>query len=292
MPQFIAEAIYAIVDYLGVEIGATALGAYATAVTIISYVATGVLLAAASKALTPSGPKGAGRSLEVTITDATAPARIILGFVKCGGVNVIPPFTSGSSGENIHQVIALAGHEIDGYVDVYFNQDQIPNASIAGIGGVLNDGLVSSTAYANLAYIRRYTGTASQTADYRLTQAFPTAFTSDFRGRGIAYAACDLVFNQDVYASGYPQITFEVKGAKCYDPRLDSSPGANPTSAIYITWTQNPALQLAWYLMSELGGGYDATEIDWNLVVAAANICDGSLTGATAPPGGTQVRYR
>lgn len=290
MPQLVAEAVIYVVEVWGVS-AATAVAVANVIVTAVYYAAASALLNAASKALSPSNPTGSGRNLEVSVTDATAPARIILGFVKAGGVNVIPPFNSGANGENLHQVLALAGHECDSFGDVYFNQDNIPTASITGVTGVSNDGLVTSGTYANRAYVRRYSGTATQTADYRLTQAFPTAFSSTFRGRGITYAAVDLVFDQDGYSSGFPQITFEVHGAKCYDPRLDVSPGANPTTLAYIAWTQNPALQLAWYLMSDLGGGYSAAEIDWALVVAAANICDGSLSGATAPPSGTQARF-
>lgn len=290
MPQVIAEAVIYVIEAWGVS--ATAAVAVANmVVTAVYYAATSALLGAAVKALSPSQPKGAGRGLEINVTDATSPMRLIYGTLKVGGVNVIPPFNSGGSGEVLHQVLALAGRQVDSITDVYFNQAQITSASIGAITGGVNDGLVSSGVYANFAYIRRYVGTASQTCDYRLNAAFPTAFTTDFCGRGIAYIAIDFVFNQDVYPAGLPAASCVVKGHKLYDPRLDVSPGASPTNPSYVAWSDNPALVLADYLMSDLGGGYDPTEIDWGLVVAAANVCSTSLSGGSAPPSGAQSRY-
>jgi len=83
-----------------------------------------------------------------------------------------------------------------------------------------------------------------------------------------------------------------MQGAKLYDPRLDSTNGGTGTQRYTdpTTWTYstNPALCTAWYLMSSLGGEYSAaTEIDWSLVAAAANICDTLVS----VPTGTQKRY-
>jgi hypothetical protein len=80
-----------------------------------------------------------------------------------------------------------------------------------------------------------------------------------------------------------------VQGKKCYDPRLDTSPGANPTNASYIAYTNNPALCLADYLIDDdLGLGEDPARIDWDMVEAAADICDESVDVPTAS---TQARY-
>lgn len=290
MPTLIAEAVLYVVEVWGVS-AATAVAVANVVITGVYYAAASALINAAVKALSPSQPRGAGRGMEVNVTDATAPARILYGTVKVGGVNVIPPFNSGGNGEVLHQVLALAGHEVDSITDVYFDQEQITSASIGSITGATTDGLVSAGKYANAAYIRRYTGTSTQTRDFRLNNAFPTAFGTDFRGRGIAYVALDFIFNQDVYPSGLPSASFVVKGKKVYDPRLDVTPGASPTNPSYIAWSDNSALVLADYLLSPLGGEFDSTEIDWSLVVAAANICDASLSGGNAPPSGAQARY-
>jgi hypothetical protein len=215
------------------------------------------------------------------------PRRIIYGEMKVSGMNVIPPWTSGPGNKYLQQVIAVAGHEVTAIPTVYFGQDAIAGSSISAVTGVATDGKVVSGPYANLAWIRRYLGTTAQTADYILTTAF-TAWTANHRGREVAYLALQYELSDKVYQSGRPDIACLVQGKKCYSARLDTSPGANPTNAAYIVYTTNPADILADYLRSvSLGLGEVATRIDWNLLVAAANICDELVS----IPSGTQKRY-
>lgn len=137
-------------------------------------------------------------------------------------------------------------------------------------------------------WVRRYTGTSSQTVDYILNNRYSTVFTSDFRGRGIAYSAMTFDWGDGKLYQGPPVMTFVVKGKKCYDPRLDVTPGASPTNPSYIAWTNNPALCWADYAMADFGGAVPSTRINWASVVAAADICDAlvNIPGAT-----TQKRY-
>lgn len=255
----------------------------------LGYAAVGALLNTALNALAPKPKTGAGRGLEVTVTDSAADGRILYGRVRISGVNVIPPLSSGSSGRYLHQVLALAVHEVDSYESVYFNQEEIPNSSIGAVTGSDSDGAVSTGTYAGAAWIRRYRGTATQTVDYILNAAFPSAFTSDFRGRGIAYVALRYDWGKGkVFTSGVPTVTAIVRGKRCYDPRLDTSPGANPTNASYIAWTSNPALIWADYIMADYGFAEPASTVDWDSVVSAANVCDALVN---IPGGGTQARY-
>jgi len=147
---------------------------------------------------------------------------------------------------------------------------------------------VTATKYANAIWIRRYTGTASQTVDFILNGRYSSTFTANFRGRGIAYAAMSYDWGDGKLFRGPPIMTFLIKGKKCYDPRLDASPGAAPTNPAFAAWTQNPALCWADYAMADYGGMVASTSINWASVVAAANICDAlvSIPGAT-----TQKRY-
>lgn len=261
--------------------------AYTVAAATVIYA-----LSAVAKALAPKLPKGDGRSLEASYSDSTAAQRIIFGQVRTGGVFMIPFITTGSRGEYGHLVMALSGHELNAITDIYFDKDLISSGSIGAVTGTLNDGLVSTGKYANHAWIRRYLGTSTQTVDYILSQADATAFSSNFRLRGWGYLAVQLKFNTNIYTS-VPQITAMLQGAKLYDPRLDSTNGGSGTQRYTdpTTWTYstNPALCTAWYLMSGIGGGYDAaTEIDWSLVSAAANICD---VDVSIPGSTTQKRY-
>lgn len=204
------------------------------------------------------------------------PRRIIYGTLKVGGINCLPPLTSGPNNDFMHQVLAFGGEQISGFGDVYFNQARIANADIGAVTGSGSDGLVGGSGpYNGKAWIRRYSG--SQTVSDVMLGAF-SAWDSTHVGFGIPYAAITLQWDQNVYSSGFPQISVVVKGKKLYDPRLDSTNGGSGSQryATPSTWTYsaNPALCLRDYLTSALGMGEAQTRIDDTLVAAAANICD------------------
>lgn len=247
-------------------------------------------VAATNLISTPGRPKGLPQDVEYSET--TSPGRIIYGKQKVSGMNVIPPWKSGAKFRYLHQALVLACHEVEDITDVYFNQTAIADANIGAITGTANDGLVGGGDYEDAAWIRRYLGTSSQTADFILNNAF-SEWTSNHRGRGNAYLAIQYdLENTDVYENGKPEVSCIVLGKKCYDPRLDTLPGANPTSSSYSAYTTNPALCLADYLVSDIGLKEKTTRIDWDSVVAAADICDEDVVvPPAASPSNTQKRY-
>ena len=273
----IAGIAVAVGGALGTIAGSSMVAAWAYAgVYAATYAAGAYLLNKAAEALAPDVPKGKGAGYEVNYSGTDVRRKIIYGEVRIGGMQTIPPVTSGTEGRYLHFLLTLAGHECESITDVWFDRDQIATADIGAISGTDDDGLVGgSSKYADIAWIRRYTGTASQTVDYLLNQAFPTEFSSDFRGRGIAYAAFRLKYKEKVY-SGVPQVTATVRGKHCYDPRTATT-----------VWTQNPAIIARDYLVSEVG--YSTDEIDDTSVIAAANICDQTVA---IPTGATQARYQ
>lgn len=184
--------------------------------------------------------------------------------------------------------MALCLHEIQSFQSVYADDVEINSLQITSITGSSNDGLVTATRFANAMWVRRYTGTASQTVDWILNNRYPSVFTSDFRGRGVTYVANSFDWGDGKMFQGPPIMTFVVMGKKCYDPRLDSSPGADPTNAAYIAWTDNPALGWADYLMADFGGAVPAAQINWASVVTAADICDETVP---VPVADAQKRY-
>lgn len=266
-------------------------GASATALAIAEafvYVAASYLLNRAAAALAPrERSSGLGTGTEVNYYDSGAPVRIVYGQVKTGGMDTIPPYTSGPSNALLHKVLTLAGHEVDSYNFTHFDATTITNAHVGTVAFTNSDGMVNSgTIYDGHAFVRRYRGTSTDSADRMLMEANSIAF-NNFRGRGIAKAAITLKYNTNIY-SAVPTVTFTYQGKRCYDPRLDVTPGANPTNPSYIAWTRNVALCTADYLMSDLGGSYASADIDWDTVVTAANYCDGlvNIPGST-----TQARY-
>lgn len=118
-------------------------------------------------------------------------------------------------------------------------------------------------------------------------------WTSTDVGKGIARVHFRLTFDENIFPTGAPQVSAILRGAKLYDPRLDSTNGGSGSHRVASpstwTWSCNPALAWAWYMMNEeVGFGVPASRINWPSVITAANVCDEdvSLSG-----GGTQNRY-
>jgi len=282
---------------------ALAAGASATVVKIASFVGytlgaigTSIGLQKVSELLLGK-PKIPRRSQDQEYYGTVEGRRIIYGQMRVSGLNVIPPLTSGEKNKFLHQVLAIAGHEVNDITTVYFNQDAV--GTISSITGSENDGKITTGTYANKAWVRRYKGQDSQTSDYKLTTAF-SQWTVNHRGRGVAYLALTYEFDTKVFATGRPQVTCLVQGKKVYDPRKDSTQTAiggsgshrldNPSTFEY---SNNPALCLADYLISSrVGLGEDYNKVDWATVADAADICDENVSVPDGSGGTTtQKRY-
>lgn len=273
-----------VIGYIATAIAALGVSyavAYAIA-EIIVYVALDLLINAATRK--HSKTPGLGGNLTVTYSSTEAALRLIYGNVVCGALEVIPPITTGSDGRWLHKVHAIAGHEVDSFGSVYFDQEVVLDQNISAVSGNTHDGEITGGKYgdstSHWAQIRRYRGTTSQTVDWKLkNEVSSTAFSDDFKGLGIAYAALVFTYNGDLF-KGVPAVTYDVNGAKCYDPRKDSTQSGGSGSHRYndsTTWeyTTCGPLCLANYLITQTGGAYDpATEIDWASVMAAANVAD------------------
>lgn len=282
MPQL---AVTALSSFL-VGLGASA--AVATFVaTVFVYAATSYLLnRIAQNAGKPPG--GLGSGTEVNYYDSGAGGRIAYGLVRTGGMETIPALTGGDNNEILVKALSLTIHEVDSYQSFKFDDKVINYSALTAVTATSADGNVNSGSFRDHAWIRAYRGTSTDSADYRLRNGgFGAFFDTNFRGRGIAKVLVDFKFNRDIYQA-VPIVTATYRGKRCYDPRLDVTPGASPTNASYIAWTRNPALTLADYLMATYGGEYESGDIDWATVVTAANYCDGlvNIPGAT-----TQARY-
>lgn len=221
----------------------------------------------------------AGR-VDVEYTGAVTPRRRLYGYFSASGLNCLPAVSTGATGGLIHKVLAISDGEIESIDSVKFNNERILAAAYAG-------GPISSGSYAGYAQIFPHLGLATQLADSTLS-GLVASWDGNHAGKGIAYVYFWFKFNPTLYSNGVPLILIEGKGAKVYDPRLDTSPGAHPTTSTYIAFTTNPALILADYLTWYAGGNELPANILWSDVVTAANICDEdcSIPGST-----TQDRY-
>ena len=220
---------------------------------------------------------------EVSGNDSTLATEVIYGRTRKGGVHITPPWTHGTLNNSLSIVLAMAAHEVTAYSGVYIDSDLIPiesisTMSVTSIAGNTN-AWVNSGNFKNLARLRNYMGYASnsQFVDWEMFQYFPTQCDSWFRGAGIAYTAATYDWGDGKFwsARGLPELTVDLFGKKVYDPRRDTSAGANPTSSTYAFPSSNPALCWADFKTNTLyGRAVPTAEIDYTAVVTAANICD------------------
>lgn len=201
-----------------------------------------------------------------------APHVVIYGTVKVGGPQTYAT-SSGGGNEYIHVIIPLAGHEVAGIDSVFFNEDEITTGQIDGSGNV------TAGKYAGNARIKKYLGTSTQLADADLIAEAPSSeWTSDHRGRGIAYLYVRLTYSQDLFPGGVPNITAIVRGRLVYDPRDGLTKHSD-----------NAALVTLDYLRSSFGLGITASEWDVAWWQAQANLCDELVTITSG--GATQKRF-
>lgn len=251
----------AIAGYFGVT---STLGTLA--ITGLSYVGVSLITSWAMSALAPKPNVSdtSSRGLLINAKDAVAPHDFVYGEVRKGGT-VTYYETTGADNLYLHQIIVLAGHEVNAINDIYINDEVVTLDA---------NGFVTSSPWNSKIRIKKHLGGSGQTVDSDLL-AESNQITSDFVGNGIAYLYVRHEYDQDVFANGLPLITAVVKGRKVYDPRTSST-----------AYSNNAALCVRDYLTASYG--LSDSQIDDTVFSAAANICDESVTLAE---GGTEARY-
>lgn len=226
------------------------------------WTATYAALGAASRALFGQSEIDTTQGVNFNVRDPASTRKIIYGKCRIGGTIVFIN-TSDTDNNYLHLVIAVAGHEIEGYEEVYFDEEKVWES-----GSYLND-------WDDHCLLKFKDGTQT-TADTDLVNA-ATGFTSAHILQGTAYVYARLDYDRDKFTSGVPNISFVVKGKKVYDPRTSTT-----------VWSDNPALILNDYLLdTKYGLGESSSNIDQTALTAAANVCDETITLLS----GTQKNY-
>jgi hypothetical protein len=113
----------------------------------------------------------------------------------------------------------------------------------------------------------KHLGTDSQTVDSYLTGLVPAQWGANDRLRGLAYVVVTLDLEDARFQAGPPQMAWDVRGRKVYDPRTTTT-----------AWSDNPALCVRDYLLAPWGFEVLAADIDDSYTIAAANACDVSIS--------------
>jgi len=250
-------------------VGTTFFAAFAS--TILGQFLISTVLGAALRALSPKPTTGGNRGYQTNQQGPAQDHSVIYGEVKVGGA-IIYDEATGTNNKFLHRVIAVAGHEIDSFVNFYINDEL---ATVDGSGNV-----TSPSQYNGKIRINTHTGSPSQVADADLVaESGFDGWDDECTLSGIAYIYVRLKFDADVFPNGIPTFTTTLRGKKVYDPR---------TSA--VAFSSNPALCMRDYLTSGKGSndttsysyglGEDVVNVDDALVIASANVCDQTNTVA------------
>lgn len=179
----------------------------------------------------------------------------------------------------LHHVITLAAHEIESVETLYLDEREVTF-------GASPDPRWATGVFAERCFMAVQYGTDDQAAQPDLMAQLPSRWTADHRQRGFAHVYIITVWNEKVYSEGIPEISFLVKGKKCFDPRDAAQSSSDSTT---WTWTNNAALVVADYLTNtRYGLGVSWSDIDLTALEDAADCCDETITLADSS---TEPRY-
>jgi hypothetical protein len=277
VPRSPAQIGFAILGQLGIMASTT--------VAIFVGLATIAAVSWIAKSLMPKFDQdafGSSSGLMTNTRNATAPQEIVYGTIRKGGIITYLEST-GSTNEYLHQIICLAGHEVEAIGNIYINDQEIASNEIDNDGFVTNSTWQDNDGNSTI-LIKKFLGSPTQNV-YTTLNALsdgPSWANGDpnddtnFRGQGIACLYVRLKYNQDVFHQGVPLFTAVVQGKKVYDPRSSST-----------AFSANAALCIRDYLTSAYGIN-NSTAINDTVFSTAANTCDENVT---LSGGGTEKRY-
>lgn len=242
-------------------------------VTMLGNFVISTVLGAALRALSPkpSSTSGSNRGYQTNQIGPAQDHSVIYGEVKVGGA-IIYDEATGTNNKFLHRVIAVAGHEIDSFVNFYINDEL---ATVDGGGNV-----TSPSQYNGKIRINEHLGSPDQVADADLVaESGSDGWDGQCKLSGIAYIYVRLTFDADAFPNGIPTFTTTVRGKKVYDPRTGT-----------VAYSANSALCMRDYLTSGKGAddttsysyglGEDIVNVDDALVIASADVCDQTNTDA------------
>jgi len=208
------------------------------------------------------------RDRTLSVRQAIAAHRVIYGETRVGGIITFLHTTD--ENEMLHQLITIAGHEVNSIGQIYLD-----DIAVTVVSNTVND-----TKYKDVVDI--YSGVGTTSGDSTLQTALQTntdsKWTSDHKQTGRAKIYTRYKFDSDVFSGSLPNITAIVQGKKLYDPRSTST-----------AYSNNSALVIRDYLTnSEYGLGEPTARINDTNFNAQANICDENVT---LRAGGTEKRY-
>lgn len=266
--------------------------------TLIAMGATLALGGVAEAFMGPSVPKSQLSRLNVSL-DPTTPRKAVFGTTAMN-LDLRYHEASGTDQEYIDYIIALSAHKVKAISEIWF-EEKLAWTAATGVTSTY-------TGYLEVATILEGSSTNYFTVNTGSRWGSSQRLTGCAQVKIRIKRSGNTKEAESPLLSGMPsRVTIIGDGALLYDPRKDSTvAGGSGTHRAnnQATWgtytdpddTDNPALQLLWWLLGwrvngelSIGCGVPANRIDLPSFITAANICDETVTLAT---GGTQKRYR
>lgn len=251
-----------------------------------------IVMGEVAKALMGKPDLESMRGINFNTRDPSATRKILYGTCRTGGVIVFAD-TTGVDNKYLHIIIAVAGHKVNAFKKVLFDDVVVWDNGTYQTFDVVNE----TRDWEDYVDFEFRDGT--QTVAIPQLVLDVNDWTSNHKLLDTAYVYCRLKYNNSAYTSGIPNISFIIEGKKIYDPRKDS------TSSVYdaslgvsthradteSTWSfsNNSALCLLDYMRdSEHGLNEDIANINLAELAASADVCDQDVSLSA---GGTQKRY-
>ena len=263
---------------LGATLGATGTQLLGWAIT--TALAVG-LSAAANVLLAPNAPKPS--DVTAVLKQDLPPRMRHYGVRRVGGALL---FIEVDDLGAVYMIIAHGDGPWDGFDQWYVDG----RAVIRDGAGWITTSPYQTSSYASKVKIETRLGTEDQTAFSEVVSEFPGIWSSNHRARGVVVS---YLYGKTVgadgfrriYPNGVPSWNVIARTAKVFDPRDGTQSGDDPS-----TWkfSRLLPLQLADYLTHPDGMAIPRSAINWDRLIAAANVAAESLPTKS---GGTVQRY-
>lgn len=244
----------------------------------IGYAAAAAGLFALQTAFKPDVPKAPKpEDGKYNLRQPVSSLTYCLGRNKKGGDYVFLEEMEGTA----YHITVLAGHSIQGFAEHWLHDEHV---LLDAEGYVIGEQFAPNTPPPP-SFVRILTrlGLNAETAYADVVATFPTVWTANHRGDGLASVrmSADTVSAEDyqkVYPQQMPLHTAVLDGNnKIYDPRTST----------YV-YTTNLALFRLWHLTHPVGGKLSLDDMYLPEWTVAADVCDEDVTNRT---GGVENRY-
>ena len=260
----------------------------AAAVTMYLTAFVGTLVAGGIGMLSSKGmgASGANFGTKVSAKAGAAPRQLIYGTTRVGGT-IVKMDTRGSSGNILCMSIVVAGHECDGWDDIYFNETKLTHTNATTSGETVYT--ATNAKFSNSENALAFGGTSlarwtfhdgtQDAVDGLGAAGSAVRYPSSCKLLGCTYFYMEIIYDPEDMPS-MPSIWFVMRGKNIWDPRANSGSGAISTTDLQ---RQNPALQIRDYLSNTLYG-LKALDSEINDTTggggfqSAANTCDQDVT--------------